>query len=290
MKILKYTIILSLILFLVYCTTNPFSKDEDTKSNTQIVSGKIILSDGSYPDSIYVWLEEFDIGVFTNGSGEFRLSLPPQQEQPGGGVTGVFNLYFFVVNYELEFVEVSVNNGLFIYNNGAIDKNGSLKDVITLQKLLNVKTEVSPQHIPADFRSYIFVTITLESIENPAKISAIISDNNVISGVFIRNISKKNEFLNQYFMTNSRIQTVYVPTIASSSVSYYRYETCEYPKGEYEVIPFIWVEQNNIPVDLIDNFTSYPVSMSPDFLKLPFKRKNAIINVEYCEHRIGDDP
>ena len=217
MKILKYVIVFALILFLVYCTTNPFSKDEDTKSNTQIVSGKILLSDGSHPDSIYVWLEEFDIGTFSNDKGEFKLSLPPQQEQPGGGVTGVFNLYFFVVNYELEFVEVSVNNGLFIYDNGAIDKHGSLKDVITLQKLLNVKTEVSPQHIPADFRSYIFVTITLESIDNPAKISAIISDNNIISGIFIRNSSKKNEFLNQYFMTNSRIQTVYVPTIASSS-------------------------------------------------------------------------
>jgi hypothetical protein len=290
MNTINNIIVFIIICIFASCTSNPFSKDEKVKNNTQIISGQIKLSDQILPDSIYVWLEEFDIGVFTNTNGEFRLSLPPAQEQPGGGVTGVFNLYFYVVNYELNFIEVTVNDGLFLYDYGEIDKYGSLKDVIILQKLLNVKTEVNPQHIPADFRGYIYVSLTMNSIDNPTKISAIMDDNNIISGIFIRNLSKKDEFVKQYFMTSSHITIAYVPTVPSSSTSYYRYIPCEFPKGEYEIIPFIWVEQNNIPAQLMDDFTPNPGSMSLDYLKLPFKRTNAIVKIEYCDHTIGDDP
>lgn len=288
-KQIFYFLILIIALF-ISCTTNPFSKDEKAANNTLLVKGKLLLSDSIVPDSIYVWLEEFDLGTFTDTNGEFKLSLPPAQEQPGGGVTGVYNLYFYVANYEIQFVEVTVNEGMFLYDYGPIDKDGSLRSTILLQKLLNIKTEVSPHHIPADFHGYIYVSLTMNSIKTPTKISAIIDPNDIVSGVFIRNLTKKSEFTSQYFMTSAHIETRYVPTVPSISTSYYRYNTCEFPKGEYEIIPFIWVEQNNVPSEMIDDFTSDPGSMSLEYLNIPFKRENAIMKVEHCEHRIGDSP
>ena len=272
------------------CTSNPFSDEKKIANNTRIVSGNIILSDGTTPDSVYVWLEEFDIGTFTDLSGEFRLSLPAAQEQPGGGVTGIFNLYFYVVNYEYKSIEVTINDGIFVYNQGQLDNRGKIIDPVILHKLVDVKTEVFPQNIPADFRGHINVSLILQSIDNPTSIKVIVNENDIINGVFIRNVNKKSEFITQYFMSSSRIQTKTVPTFKTSSTSYYQYNTCEFPKGEYEIIPFLWVEQPNLPPDMIDDFTEYPVRMSLDFLKLPFKRENAFMNVEHCEHRIGDDP
>lgn len=283
--------IMVILLLLVTCTTNPFSEEDPIEKNVRTVSGNVQLSDQVLPDSIYVWLEDFDIGTFTDNNGNFKLNLPSPQEQPGGGVSGMFDLYFYVVNYEIQSVQVALKEGEFLFGEAGIDNSGRLNKSIVLIKLLDVNTTISPTSVTADFRDSLFVTITLSSTLNrTTQISAIMNQDKIISGIFIRHLTLRNRFLDQYIMTGSRIQSEFIGSIPKRSVSVYRYHLCELPKGTYEIIPFVWVIQDDIPVELINNFTSYPVLMSPEYLNLPYKLVKPKIKIEYCDHSIGDPP
>jgi len=272
------------------CTTNPFSDDNEIEQNLSTIKGNVKLSDSIVPDSIYIWLENFNIGTFTNSNGEFALTLPSPQAQPGGGVTGVFNLYCYVVNYKIHSIDVAVQNGTFMFGEAGVGPNGWLRTNIILSKLLNVSTSITPNFITSDFRDSIKITLTVNSIENSVEILAFKNQDNVISGAFILHTTLKNRQLDRYILTNSHLQSEFISTIPRSYISVHKYNICELPKGIYEVIPFIWVKQKNIPPELIENFTPYPVYMSEDYLKLPFKRNNGTVEIEYCDHVIEDPP
>jgi len=291
-KIIRYYFYLILIsLGIIFsCTTNPFSKDEDNIQNTQMVHGNVILNDNSTPDSIYVWLESFDIGTFTDSNGNFKLMLPAIQEQSGGGVTGIFKLYFYVVNYRIQYVETTIRNGVFVFGESGLGDDGRLKENVKLVKLLEITASVSPATIPADFKDSLYVTVTLKPYESTVSVSAYTNNNNIINGVFIRNQYKKNKLFGSYMMSGSQIMTHSISSIALVSTSSYKYNVCEFPKGDYELIPFILVNQNDIPVELINNFTPYPLFMEPRYLDLPIKRKNAFAHIEHCDHGIEDPP
>ncbi len=274
----------------ISCTGNPFSDDNKIEQTTSTIKGNVSLSDLVAPDSIYVWLESFNISTFTNSNGEFTLTLPSPQAQPGGGVTGVFNLYCYVVNYKIHSVDVVIQDGIFMFGEGGVGTNGRLREYINLSKLLNVTTSITPNFITTDFSDSIQITLTLNSIGNEVEISAFKNQDNVISGVFLRHTTQKKRLLDRYILTSSHIQSENISPIPRSYISVFKYKKCELPKGIYEVIPFVWVKQKNIPPELIENFTSYPVMLSQDYLNLPFKRTNGTVEIEYCDHVIEDPP
>ncbi len=276
--------------FAISCTSNPFSDKDKIEGGNRVVTGTVELSDLASPENIYVWLEYFDIGTFTDENGNFSLTLPSPQAQPGGGVTGIYDLYYYVVNYKIVHVEVAINNGEFIFGEASIDKNGKITSKIILDKLLNVSTSVSPNFITADFLDSISITVTLTAVDSPIEVSTFISKDDIITGFFVRHEENKYDFTDLYYLTNAHIRSKVIGTSTVVSTSSYKYHRCELPKGIYEIISFIWVNQTGVPEELINNFASYPVKMSEEYLDFPFKRQNAQIEVEYCDHTIEDPP
>jgi hypothetical protein len=90
------------------CTSNPFGDDEISEEK-RTISGVAQLADQSNAKGIMVWMAGFNISTFTDESGAFKITLPPQGSQgPAGGLSGVLNMYFFVGNYLLDYAQVGV--------------------------------------------------------------------------------------------------------------------------------------------------------------------------------------
>jgi len=128
--------------FILVCTSNPIFKDEDSSSQ-RIVEGKIRLSDNASPESIFVWLESLDISTYTDEEGAFSLQLPPLQSQPGGGLSGEYNIYYYVGNYALASSSLVLQDGSILREAGDVDSEGNIDETVVLRKLLNIKSEIN---------------------------------------------------------------------------------------------------------------------------------------------------
>jgi len=67
------------------------------------------------------------VSVRTDKRGNFILTLPSPQLQPGGGLTGSYKIYYYVANYEYAVSTVLIRNGRFEYNSEDINKEGKTK-------------------------------------------------------------------------------------------------------------------------------------------------------------------
>jgi len=143
------------------CTKNPFGSDEITPGNREI-SGKVVLSDDFNAEGVYIWLEGFDIGARSDANGEFKVSLPPAAAQgTPSGVTGSFNLYFYLANYGLKSITVVTRNGEFLFSQGEINKDGELNQPKELEKFLDINTVVEPASISTSYSGVVSVDVHL---------------------------------------------------------------------------------------------------------------------------------
>ena len=132
------------IFALTSCTSNPVFKDDEMGSEKSSIKGKIQLSDGASPDGIYVWFEGLDVGTYTDDTGEFKLVIPHPEEQPQGGLTGSYNVYYYIGNYKFTSSKVILRKGYFVNGQADLNDKGEIGGTITLSKLLNIKTTIDP--------------------------------------------------------------------------------------------------------------------------------------------------
>lgn len=78
--IFVFALLLSLI---ISCTNNPLFGDNDTAQDKHVISGRILLNDGTQPSDIYIWIEDVNISARTNSFGDFRLQIPRTDEFAG---------------------------------------------------------------------------------------------------------------------------------------------------------------------------------------------------------------
>ena len=97
MKIICSTALFLLFIILNNCTESPIEENIDISNHT--LRGKVELSDGLQPDGVFVWFKVLNMSTRTGDDGSFELNLPPASKQPGNGLDGIFNLYFYMSNY-----------------------------------------------------------------------------------------------------------------------------------------------------------------------------------------------
>ncbi len=145
-------VVIAFCLLLVRCTEVPLVSTEITAGKRQ-VSGSVRLEQSNEFKNIYVWLEGFDIATTTDKSGNFSLTLPPPSSQNArGGITGLFSLYFYLANYFLATSEVLVHDGVFLYSNADLNKNGELLRPKILTEFLRIATHVITGFNPHSLR------------------------------------------------------------------------------------------------------------------------------------------
>ncbi|MBC7187752.1 MAG: hypothetical protein H5U38_12030 [Calditrichaeota bacterium] len=273
------------------CTHNPFGDDQIVAPGAEI-RGQVLLQDGSSPEGVYVWLEHFAAGTWTDARGQFRLPLSVTGAQAGTGVTGSFRLFFYLGNYAVQTAEVVLRNGVLMPGHGDVDSEGVLRRPVILPRLLSVTTRVEPDSFPpavgGDVSPGSFQGTTIEvSVTLRADVDSLpVLLPNRRAGpaalLFIRGLDPGSSV--QLIPQESLgallaplVPDTITPVGRSWSGGFYLSKGA-LPAGRYEVVPYVLVPQSSVPEALL---ASLGVSPTPglSYLKLPFKRRQGVLTV-----------
>jgi hypothetical protein len=267
--IFRFIIIGIFFLFLFQCNQNPFFDDDWIDLGNRRIHGKVSLSDDSTPDSIFVWLEGFDLGTWTESDGSFELILPLPSEQPGGGLWGGFDLYYYIANYQIYAADIIVQDGYVLDNNGSIGVEGEVTTSPILKKLLDVSTTIEPDTVALDFEGEIECTIMLRAIDDPISVITSLAQDTLLAA-FIQNIENRDaQIVNEGACVYSLATIQDIPAVWMMRIPY----TANWLKsGNYEIIPFVLILQPYIPPDLLKHFGPDSQYFVLDYLNIPMKR------------------
>lgn len=283
MKNHKYSafILCLIFIFLMNCTKNPVFEDDKIAARGKFIRGKIQLSDHSSPDGAFVWLEEFDLGTYTNTNGNFVIELPPASS--GGTGTGEFyNIYYYIANYRFDSSTVFIRNNELEYSKGDINDKGELKSVKTLGKLLDIKTTINPGEVPQDYGGELGIRVTLQGVGQPVSVSMLGkygAETDVIAGGFIRMVDTPTQFVSILDITSIKQITETVGNSPRTWNMIFGRNISDLALERYEIIPYIIVNQKNIPTALIHKIGSNVLQMHPAYLYLPMKRTSGYFKV-----------
>jgi hypothetical protein len=261
------------------CTSNPFGGNE-VSAKKRTIKGKIILTDNNDSlQDVYVWLEGFDIATRTNASGEFQLTLPPPSAQgSGSGADGVYKLYYYIANYELEFSELGVRNGEFLFGVGEVNSAGELSSPKSLTKVLDIQSEVTPPIVSQNRIDPIEARVTLKSLVDSVSVGFPNSIGGFLGGVFLRNTATGRVHVVKG-PPNTEIDTRVISREPSSRAMLFSLLQNPLPVGNYEVIPYLLVQHEVIPAELLVKLGPNIAGLNETYLNLPFKRDSAILTV-----------
>jgi hypothetical protein len=243
------------------------------------VSGKIVLDDSSSPERIYIWLQELNIGVYTDKNGDFTLFLPSSEAQPGGGYTGAGNIYFYIGNYQFDKRSVLLLNGKFQLNQQNINSRGHLTETILLKKLLSIRTSVDPDLVNSTSGSW----LTLKTYISPHVDSVIIQtfkhqrDENMFTNVYFQDKTKPID--EAVFVRRSAFLRTYA--VYANEVWYLNVhsDSLNLTEGTYDIIPYIKIIQESFPFDLLLCMGVDIYTYNTSYLNIPFKEETGQLKV-----------
>jgi hypothetical protein len=275
MKTIIQKIFIILLLGLFSCSENPIFKDENVSNNS--ITGKVELSDQLSPDSIFVWFRVLNIGTRTDENGDFRLEIPSPNLQPGKGLDGLYAVYFYAANYVLDSLEIAMSNGSVQISSTEVNDKGELKRHVKLQKLVDITTFIEPPTITQDFQDTVFTTLTLKSYNEDVEVYCNRSvktfkwDPLFLAGIVV---DSTNQFV-KYARREDRGLTTVLYNVGTSPVAVYelilKLEPGALVPGEYRIIPYFDIRQDNLPKGLLECLGDDVLTYSPAHLRLPIK-------------------
>ena len=301
--VFRFSLRLSILtVFIIACTNNPFFDDKVSADHELNVSGTIKLNDGSTPDNIYVWLEGFDVSTRTDKKGHFKLTLPSPQLQAGGGLTGVYKIYYYIGNYKYASSSVLVRNGRFEYGSKDLDKKGKIVKTITLRKILDIQTIINSKNysLPDTILNPNFpdtvnnsedsllivlndlelrITIILTNLTGGVKVQSYMAEENTAACAIFRKKDDpeyKSHFIFGKFYTGLSSQEINTVTKWQLDIDWYEL-TLE--PGEYVVRPFLNVLQDGLPENLLNSFGERANIANVEYLYVPYKIETDDINI-----------
>ncbi len=273
-------------LFIYDCTENPFYNDNNISGN-RVIRGKVELSDQSNPDNVFVWLEDFDVHSRTDKNGYFQIILPSQEKQTGGGLNGIFNLYFYVANFALDSAEVVIQNGAVVCSQGDLNDKGELRETKHLSKLLNIRVIVSPETVLENSSDSIYVMVALQAVHD--SIEVVIPKMNqdipkgrpdLLSAIFFKRIDSEENIV-KLIHNGGEVQRTYnVAKVTLQWRFYFEQTPGFFPPGDYQGFPYILIQQKNIPSGLMKSLGENVEDFNPNYLNIPLKLESGKIRVE----------
>ena len=257
------------------CTSNPFW--DDSKTREIKIYGHISLDDQDKDVPVFIWADIFNSYTKTDKDGLFSLPLDNSQTQMGN-INGPVQVYFYVHNYILDSATVFFTDGEFSSDQTEFSNDGMLIKNISLRKLISASSyflfdqqNQSPDINLNDVDSLKFI-LTLD-IHHDTDISInnkVVSHHDYLpSGILFNNIL--DGFLYTYRLPNDQLLTYGFSK--GESIDFYFDIVCDslqIDSGDYEVIPFLLVNQNTIPLGLIEalgGLSLFDIGIS--YLQLP---------------------
>jgi len=256
----------------VGCTSSPVS-DQGIVTGSRELTGRVVLSDGSSPDGIYVWLEGTNIATRTDGAGSFLITLPQTSEGGSQIAAGAFNLFFYVANFRLAAAHVIVQNGEFLRARGDINPEGELKEELRLFKILSVRTLVDPASVPSDFEGSIDIEVTLQATLDTVTVVFPKMVGGLLGAIVLRNLGTGDVFVDVPDTTGQARAVERVGPEPRSWRMVLDLRRGMLPPGEYEVVPYFLIEQDDLPPALLASLGPDVQELGPGYLEIPFKRE-----------------
>jgi len=268
----------ALLVLLSGCTENPFFTDKIDPKNQRTIYGRVALSDNSVPDGIFIWLEGFDLSTYSDENGRFEITLPLPQEQPAGGINGVFNLYYFAGNYRLASTTLHVLDGQFRYGQGDVNASGEIYPWPVLRQLLQVECTLAPNSIIRDFNQEISVQCTLSTTLDSVFVESYLLREKEFSSILLISTNPSVSDTILYKLPAAGLQQSVVKNL---EIWHMNFDTKQvsFNSDRYEIIPFLLVRQEGIPPGLISALGNAALTFSPEYTDLPFKRQPGAFTV-----------
>lgn len=264
------------VLTLCTCTKNPFNNNGSVSDHYSI-KGSVELEDGENPEGIYVWLEEINIGTWTDTTGEFSLSLTP--EGSSEGQNGQFFLYAYAANYQHERTIVKVIDGQFVPGEGGLDDKGELRTPLTLGKRLHISTAVMPSILEPPINQTVEVTVTLNPLDQLVTVQsrrAVINRMTVYTGLLI--VNKSGEVIHKEDIESARMAEEPIGINVKTWIISLDASSSSLSSGEYSVVPYLLIE-SDVPSGLLESMGKELLELSADYLRFPMKRQDGTITI-----------
>ncbi|MEE9166514.1 MAG: hypothetical protein V3U24_03495 [Candidatus Neomarinimicrobiota bacterium] len=185
-----------------------------------------------------------------------------------------FYLHYYVANYRLDSSKVVILNGEVARSAGDINGRGELNDVKYLSRILDITTDVSPQGIPEDYKKPVTVKVSLKATSRPLFVKSLKRvQNRVLKRTGLIILDEDDNFLRAMdFDPNWRLARERVTLEQKVWNIIFLWSACDLPKGTYKVIPYLLVQQENVPPELIESLGSEAEKLGQGYLRMPFKR------------------
>lgn len=249
--ILRTTILCLIFSGVFCCTQNPFSTH--AKIETRNVTGKVALSDDIDPSLVYVWLEEIQVGDYTDEAGEFSIPMPPADVQDlGDGLSGDAHLYFYLSNYKIVKKIIRFVDGEIEKDQPLITQKGHLRETVILPKLLSVNTSISYLFEVNEFGTYEYlqVHIDLLTFSDTVRVSSMRKSAGVgipayRTGIIFEPLDGDPEDIIIYnFVDGWMNPEIILPDSSLNwTVNYDFSKLNNFPHGEYRVYPYLAIDQ-----------------------------------------------
>lgn len=272
---------ISIVIIFLSCSKNPFSESKFDTSTSQVIKGTIQYEDQSVANNVFVWLEGLNISTFSDGRGEFQLELPAPNTQPGGGLSGVYKIYYFVENCVLMTSTLGLANGKVAHDKEDIDENGNVRNVVVLKQLLSIKTVLKK-------KDYYYLSGTQGAIEFHTGYNLSVTLNPQVSGVKIRTYMVDNDMASYYVLENDSPLSSAIKIGQGNSILVFKtlhssltmnmliYNSKVFENSQ--VIPYVKVVREDLPTKLVESLGLKGLDFNNDFLKIPYKREFKIDN------------
>jgi hypothetical protein len=263
------------------CTKAPFGEDEISAGSRQI-RGRVELSRNLNPQGVFVWLDGVGVGTRTDKNGQFTITLPSVESQSArGGTSGAFNLYFYLANFELITTSVVLRNGVFVYPQGEINKDGELSRPKLIPELLHIDIAVTPSVMAApSIRDTVLVEAKLSAVSDSATVVFPKSIPGRFGALFFRNISSGAILVFPLFPALALDQTQIIGKATYTTIAVFYPGRMRLPPGKYEIIPYLLVKHEPVPPALIASLGDTVEALGPNYLMIPFRREGGSFELQ----------
>jgi len=275
----KLTHLLSLIL-IIGCSGNPFGETEIAPPD-RVLRGRVQLAERTHADGVYVWLQGFNLSTWSDPMGRFELMLPPEQAG-GGSVSGVVKLYYYMANYDVTTTDILIRNGALLQPQPSLDAEGSLLHTVMLRQKLKIETDIQPNSLS---NSHIKVTrgktnfllkvkVSIQAPRDPVVVFFPRAVKSLVAPIIFKNIrTGQSKIISSTIagISEADISTVNrQPHIRTFAVPMFPQDL---DVGDYEIIPYLFIEDPEIPEQLLASLGHDVMDLGDGYLKLPFVRQ-----------------
>ncbi len=279
MKKIRFFPSLFLYLFLIgSCTDNPFFNESIKVDELTTVRGRVVLENEVNAEGVYVWVDGFEYSTYTKEDGSFSIELPDPSVQPGGGLNGIFKVYFFCANYRISSASFVLINGKIERNKGNVSQDGTIFPDVWMPKLLDIRTELNHTLLTAATKDSLVIKVHLTNIADTVLVRTFRQPWGAANALVILSENRSPEEA-IFLRGTTALWAEEVITHPVTWVMIYKFPRDFFSAGKYYFYPLLEVVQEGVPDKLLNSLGDRLYAFDLDYLNVPYKQTPGEIEV-----------